>query len=636
MVKGTFAAGCQDSFKIVVKPILSISANVTSTCRGNSLGTATVTAGTGNFSYVWNGPSGSLGTFTTTTQNNLAAGNYTVQVVDNTSKCPTKDTVITVGNVLPSLQTSSIQFCGTSPTLTAPAAASGTPYVWYNNANTMVPVTTQTNTISNAVNGQHYTVTYLDPTTNCEDSMRIALNEIKLNFTALPQNPCAGGNNGGITYNNGTTTNLYTNYNWSLTGTSISSGTVASTGAINLNGLSNGTYTMIITAPGNTTCSDTLKTVLSNTAAIVPATINLPPICNNDTLKINPSVPNVSHSWSGVGLVSGSNTSIPLTVLPTFTNTTSGYYNYTDSMHTIPGGCLSVVKYIVVMKSFKGSLVPLEKLICHNDVTGKLKASVSSEVNGPISNPDVYTFTWNPATLTTTTATGAPCNTVKTNLSAGIYACTISNGNCINTYTYNLVNPPALVNDSLYAYYCPKDSLALLVANSGHNPYNWHWLQHTSSGIKDSLLVNNGDSLIGVALTQNVNNYYVTYKTNGCPDSAKTVISVTTYDAFRPNELVNVFTPNGDKSNDYFYPFYQAGFNQYQIARKADSYDLKIYNRWGILVFESTDYNKPWDGKTKSGHDADNGSYFFIVKYKSNCASVADVVEKKGFLELMR
>jgi flagellar hook assembly protein FlgD len=53
-------------------------------------------------------------------------------------------------------------------------------------------------------------------------------------------------------------------------------------------------------------------------------------------------------------------------------------------------------------------------------------------------------------------------------------------------------------------------------------------------------------------------------------------------------------------------------------------------------VYETTDYAKPWDGKTKSGHDADNGSYFFVVKYKSNCGSKADLVEKKGFVELVR
>ncbi|HKC68658.1 MAG TPA: gliding motility-associated C-terminal domain-containing protein, partial [Bacteroidia bacterium] len=315
-----------------------------------------------------------------------------------------------------------------------------------------------------------------------------------------------------------------------------------------------------------------------------------------------------------------------LTVYPAFTNTVTGYYNYTDSMHSLSGGCLSITKYTAVLKSFKGSLTALEKLSCHNDSIGKIKASVTSEVNGPIGTPDKYTFTWSPSTLTTTTAMGSPCSSTKTNLKSNTYICTISNGNCINTYTYNLTNPAPLTNDSIYAYYCPKDSLALVIADTGNTNYVWHPSTAVVSVTGDSAHI----------LVQDVNKCYVTYKHNGCPDTGKVVISVTVYDAFRPDETVNVFTPNGDTRNDFFYPFYSKTLNQYQIFKQSDSYEINIYDRWGKLVYNATDYNKPWDGKTKSGHDADNGSYFFIVKYKSNCGSKADLVEKKGFVELMR
>ncbi|MHB8403100.1 MAG: T9SS type B sorting domain-containing protein, partial [Bacteroidia bacterium] len=635
-VVGTFAAGCTDTFKITVKPILNILAYSNPTCRGNSVGSATVTAGTGNFSYAWSGPSGSMGTFTTTSQNNLPPGTYTVQVVDNTSYCPSKDTTITVSVVSPTLQTSTVQFCGLTPTLMAPNAETGTPYTWYNTTNSLIAgVTTQTNTISGAVNGQHYTVTYLDSTTHCEDSLRITLNKTTLNFATIPQNPCSGGNNGGLTYNNNTSPNLYSSYNWVVSGATSSSGTVTASVSINLSGLGNGTYTMIISAPGNTTCCDTLRTILSNTAAIVPSPDSLPPYCNMDTITINPTTPNVTHSWSGVGL-SGSNTSIPLVVNPPFTVTTPGYYNYTDSMHSIPGGCLSITKYIVSIKSFKGSLSAVEQLKCHNDSIGKIKANVTSEINGPVNSPDDYTFTWSPSSLTTTTASGYPCSSIKSNLKGLTYTCTISNGNCINTYTYNLVNPPALHTDSLYAYYCPKDSIALLVANTGHTFYHWHWLNHIGSTVKDSLLSNTTDSLVGIALTQNINNYYVTYKNNGCPDTGKIIVPVTTYNAFVPNELVNVFSPNGDNRNDVFYPFYQSNISQYEIGKQSKIYELKIYDRWGTLMFETNDYTKPWDGKTISGHTAVDGTYFFYVKYESNCGTNANLANKKGFVELMR
>ena len=633
-VVSTFAAGCTDTFRIVVKPVLNINAYTSPTCRGNSVGSATVTAGTGSFNYVWTGPSGSIGTFTNTSQGNLPPGTYTVQVNDLTSHCPSKDTTITIGTISPALQTYTAQFCGLTPTLTSPKGATGFPYIWYNNSNALIAgVTTQTNTIAGAVNGQHYTVTYLDTLTHCEDSAKIILNKTTINFASLPQNPCAGGNNGALTYNNNTITNLYSTYNWVVSGGTSSSGTVAATAtaAINIPSLGNGTYTMIISAPGNPTCSDTIRTVLSSTATIVPSIDSLPPYCNMDVIHILNSTPNVKHSWSGNGIVYGDHTD-SLIVSPPFNNTTAGFYNYTDSMHSIPGGCLSITKYLVRIKSFKGSLTAIEQLQCHNDSIGKLKANVTTETNGPISSPDVYTFSWSPGTLTTTTATGHPCSSTKGNLKGNLYTCTISNGNCINTYTYNLVNPPAFHKDSIYAYYCPKDSLALLVADTGHTVYHWHWLH----GTKDSLLSYTGDSLINIALTQNINHYYVTYKHNGCPDTANVIITVTTHNAFVPNEMVNVFSPNGDNRNDFFYPLYQKNVSQYEIGKQAKIYELKIYDRWGLLVYESNDYMKPWDGKTKNGHDADDGTYFFYVKYESNCGTNADLANKKGFIELMR
>jgi gliding motility-associated-like protein len=634
-VVGTFAAGCVDTFNIVVKPILNISAYSSPTCRGSSVGSATVTAGSGSFNYVWSGPSGTF-TTTTTSQNNLPPGTYSIQVNDLTSHCPSKDTTITVSLIAPTLQTYTAQFCGSTPTLAAPNGEIGFPYAWYNNSNTLIAgVTTQTNTISGAVNGQHYTVTYLDSTTHCEDSVRIILNKTTIAFAVTPQNPCAGGDNGALTYNNNTITNLYSSYNWVVSGATSSSGNVTASTPIYLGSLTNGTYTMIVSAPGNPTCCDTVTTVLSNTATIVPSIDSLPPYCNMDTIKILNPTPNVTHSWTGVG-VSGSDVTDSLIVPPPFTVTTPGYYNYTDNMHSTSGGCLSITKYIVRIKSFKGSLSVVEKLQCHNDSIGALKANVTSETNGPISSPDDYTFTWSPSSLTTTTVTGYPHPVTKSNLKGNVYTCTISNGNCIETYTYNLVNPPPLHTDSIYAYYCPKDSLALLIADTGHAVYHWHWLDYIGSTTKDSLLSNTSDSL--TVSTQNINNYYVTYKDYGCADTGRIVVSVTTHNAFVPNELVNVFSPNGDNVNDVFYPFYQKNISQSEIASQSNNqvYELKIYDRWGTLMFETTNYSTPWDGKTKSGHNADDGNYFFYVKYESNCGTNADLSNQKGFVELTR
>lgn len=53
--------------------------------------------------------------------------------------------------------------------------------------------------------------------------------------------------------------------------------------------------------------------------------------------------------------------------------------------------------------------------------------------------------------------------------------------------------------------------------------------------------------------------------------------------------LPNAFTPNGDKENDVLY----------LRGRNVESMHLKIYDRWGELVFETTQQNIGWDGTYK-------------------------------------
>ncbi|WP_291726287.1 gliding motility-associated C-terminal domain-containing protein [Bernardetia sp.] len=69
----------------------------------------------------------------------------------------------------------------------------------------------------------------------------------------------------------------------------------------------------------------------------------------------------------------------------------------------------------------------------------------------------------------------------------------------------------------------------------------------------------------------------------------------------------NVFTPNGDGKNDTFYiP------NLPQDDCNDQFQGVEIYNRWGQLLFESTDRNFEWDGG-----NAISGQYYFLIKYRN-------------------
>jgi gliding motility-associated-like protein len=98
---------------------------------------------------------------------------------------------------------------------------------------------------------------------------------------------------------------------------------------------------------------------------------------------------------------------------------------------------------------------------------------------------------------------------------------------------------------------------------------------------------------------------------HGCPDTAETRL----YRVREPQLLIpNVFTPNGDGTNDVWQPLYLG--NQPVSAA--------VFDRWGNLVFEQRQNFVSWNGKYSNGNsDAADGQYFYILevgdrKYKGN------------------
>jgi gliding motility-associated-like protein len=68
----------------------------------------------------------------------------------------------------------------------------------------------------------------------------------------------------------------------------------------------------------------------------------------------------------------------------------------------------------------------------------------------------------------------------------------------------------------------------------------------------------------------------------------------------------NAFTPNGDGNNDEFRPL---GENL-----ELQNFEMYIYDRWGGLVFETTDYSTPWTGRAwKSSQKCPGGVYTWLV-----------------------
>jgi len=85
--------------------------------------------------------------------------------------------------------------------------------------------------------------------------------------------------------------------------------------------------------------------------------------------------------------------------------------------------------------------------------------------------------------------------------------------------------------------------------------------------------------------------------------------------------IPNVFTPNNDGINDRLTV----------RTKNITVFEILIYNRWGEVLFHSTNPDVSWNGKFNGSNSAE-GVYYWCVKYMANNESIT----KKGFVYLYR
>ncbi|MEO6166362.1 MAG: gliding motility-associated C-terminal domain-containing protein, partial [Chitinophagales bacterium] len=150
------------------------------------------------------------------------------------------------------------------------------------------------------------------------------------------------------------------------------------------------------------------------------------------------------------------------------------------------------------------------------------------------------------------------------------------------------------------------DATASAVVTGGDPPYTYVWssqppqFSETATGLP-------------------AGKYFITVRdSNGCIFLDSVVIEES------PNILAipNVFTPNGDGLNDFFQP----------NLLNVNALEMRIFNRWGKMVYQSNDPESGWDGKANST-DAELGIYVYSMK-----ASFLDgsVIDQSGSVILLR
>jgi len=173
---------------------------------------------------------------------------------------------------------------------------------------------------------------------------------------------------------------------------------------------------------------------------------------------------------------------------------------------------------------------------------------------------------------------------------AGIYTLIVTDTiNCTDSFDVKVI-----VNKNPQIAFAGLDTLFaqpgfVLEAGSGYENYLW----------------NTGDTTDAITVNDE-GQYWVTVTSE---ESCQAKDTVMVFWGGQPFYLPNAFTPNGDGLNDEFKPVQRYDF--------VKTYHLYIYNRWGQLIFETTDINTGWDGTFK-GEPVEQGTYVYKIVYTAS------------------
>jgi gliding motility-associated-like protein len=282
-----------------------------------------------------------------------------------------------------------------------------------------------------------------------------------------------------------------------------------------------------------------------------------------------------------------------------------------------------------------------------------------------------------------------------TGLSAGIYTVTVTDNNgCIATAATSITQPPRLtVSAPIPPPVCSGNDTIRVFASNGQAPYTYSWNNGITSKGPGPLIVNSalspyictitdacgnvvkdtiniatapgpvvtacctttikaGDDTVLVAKGNGIVKYkwedsvgvtclnpscdsvkvapattttYTVIGTDaqGCAD--ETILTITVETPCFNFIVPNVFTPanGGTLGLDKIFYIQTTGLSGWSII---------IYDRWGKVMFQTTNQYEYWDGNTKGGGQAPSGVYYYIIT--GTCQG--NNYKKDGFLQLIR
>ena len=151
----------------------------------------------------------------------------------------------------------------------------------------------------------------------------------------------------------------------------------------------------------------------------------------------------------------------------------------------------------------------------------------------------------------------------------------------------------------------------------------WGYTLQANVPVGANVLWSDGSTLPDVSVTD-TGRYWVSITSGPCmvSDTISITMKVCNCNVFLPT----AFTPNGDGQNDTYHPLIENGCN-------VSNYHFYVFNRWGEVVFSSSNITDRWDGRL-NGAQAEMGTYMYVLEYDSGLSGTK--YNFKGDFQLIR
>jgi gliding motility-associated-like protein len=389
------------------------------------------------------------------------------------------------------------------------------------------------------------------------------------------------------------------------TGVIANSNSLTTTYTPSVGDVSQGSVTLVLSTTGTIAdCSNDQDTVVISflNDAIVSATMNNDSICSGSAINISGSSSTGGGYWtsSGTGYFTPNDSLSSTTYVPSLSDAP----NVTLIYHSLFNyGCREVTDTVIL-----------------NVVPGPTAAftSTSGCLGQPINYFDASTpsalvnsWQWTLGSGQTSTLQN-PTDTISTLTTQTVTLVVGTALGCTDTVTQtvNVNNPPNAdftVDDWILAMNQQAN-----FTNLTPNTNAWTWFFGDNSGTSTQQNPSYSYPIGGI--------YPVTLivtDLNGCMDTVIKEVTVVL-----PPVVPTGFSPNGDGSNDIFYP----------RGGPFTKMHMRIYNNWGELIFETHELTGGWDG-TYKGVPQPLGVYVWVVDAENENG---DTFHDSGDVTLLR